>query len=271
MGEAASSNAGTGEILHFQAIKEPRGSYFVEYQPPGPHGPFAVLSIIFHDALPDRQTIYTLVETELRQWLLRYPVPIMAMAFDATNNSIQIGSSQDDHHVVGWIAATSGEVICSWELGDLDKHVEKHLPPADWRTIYPGVPFKTAQDIKADAERYVRDTQGKRRSLLVVLTVWVAVLPATWATLQYLGPKWLSAAVFAFTLWKIQSAWRKMMGYLKPSPSEAKKSEKQRKMDHYYYHCERNPVGFARLKVENLDADIKKRTQDEALSLRRQS
>ncbi|MFA5910641.1 MAG: hypothetical protein WC815_17820, partial [Vicinamibacterales bacterium] len=36
-------------------------------------------------------------------------------------------------------------------------------------------------------------------------------------------------------------------------------SEKDRagQPDHYYYHCERNPEGFARLRAENFDRDEK--------------
>lgn len=46
------------------------------------------------------------------------------------------------------------------------------------------------------------------------------------------------------------------MGHKKPSPRELEKVERDRKMAHYYYHCERNPAGFARIKVENLEKDI---------------
>jgi hypothetical protein len=31
--------------------------------------------------------------------------------------------------------------------------------------------------------------------------------------------------------------------------------EKERKMAHYFYHCERNPDGFARLRNENFEDD----------------
>ena len=38
-------------------------------------------------------------------------------------------------------------------------------------------------------------------------------------------------------------------------PEHKEKAEKKRKMDHYYYHCERNPEGFMRLKFENFDGE----------------
>jgi hypothetical protein len=38
-------------------------------------------------------------------------------------------------------------------------------------------------------------------------------------------------------------------------PGHANKAEKKRKMEHYYYHCERNPEGFNRIFIENLKND----------------
>ncbi len=42
-------------------------------------------------------------------------------------------------------------------------------------------------------------------------------------------------------------------------------------MRHYFYHCERNPEGFARLKVENFEREAKEQTLKEAEALRNKS
>jgi hypothetical protein len=39
-------------------------------------------------------------------------------------------------------------------------------------------------------------------------------------------------------------------------------------MKHYFYHCERNPEGFARLKAENFEREAKERIIKEAELLR---
>ena len=39
-------------------------------------------------------------------------------------------------------------------------------------------------------------------------------------------------------------------------------------MNHYFYHCERNPEGFMRLKVENFEREAKERTLKEVEALR---
>ena len=39
-------------------------------------------------------------------------------------------------------------------------------------------------------------------------------------------------------------------------------------MEHYFYHCERNPDGFMRLKSENFRDDARERVRQEAEELR---
>jgi hypothetical protein len=39
-------------------------------------------------------------------------------------------------------------------------------------------------------------------------------------------------------------------------------------MEHYYEHCERNPEGFERLRLENLDSEARERTRLEVNELR---
>jgi len=55
---------------------------------------------------------------------------------------------------------------------------------------------------------------------------------------------------------------------VKPSKRKQEEAEKKRKMAHYFYHCEKNPAAFGRLKIENFDREIKEKTRKEAESLR---
>jgi hypothetical protein len=38
-------------------------------------------------------------------------------------------------------------------------------------------------------------------------------------------------------------------------------------MEHYFYHCERNPAAFARLMNENFEIDLREKTREEAAKL----
>ena len=63
---------------------------------------------------------------------------------------------------------------------------------------------------------------------------------------------WVGLALFVISLCKI--GWRLVESYGSPEkwiPSYKKKQAKELKMRHYYYHCERNPDAFTRLRAEN--------------------
>jgi hypothetical protein len=249
--------------LYFDAIKESRGSYFVEYQPPVSDNPFATMSIVYPGTFELKQVAETM-RTEMIRWLDRYPVPVMIWAYDVAENSIQPNGSSDDGLLVGWLAPGTGEIGSSSKLKELPPFLNDTTALRDWRTIYKDVPFRTDTQVKADAQAQLQKTRKQNLTLKIFLVLWVAVIPAAWETLQHFGPGWLALAVYVYALWRAFRTGRKLFGRNKPSRSEEEKSEKERKMAHYYYHCELNPTGFASLKVENFEKDISERTRKEA-------
>jgi len=78
----------------------------------------------------------------------------------------------------------------------------------------------------------------------------------------------LAIAVLLYSLSQAFRTARKLFWHLEPSKSEKEKAEKELTMGHYYYHCERNPEGFARLKVENFEREARERIVKEAEALR---
>jgi len=59
----------------------------------------------------------------------------------------------------------------------------------------------------------------------------------------------------------------KAIGWLKASPRDKVKEEEERKMKHYYWHCERNQEAFNRLKFENFEREKIERTRKKAETL----
>ena len=102
----------------------------------------------------------------------------------------------------------------------------------------------------------------------IILAVWLAAIPAGWAIIEYLGSEWLAIAVLLYSLWQAFRTARKLFWRVEPSKSEKEKAEKELKMRHYFYHCERNPEGFTRLKIENFEREAKERTLKEVEALR---
>jgi hypothetical protein len=192
----------------------------------------------------------------------------MVSAFDVTDTVIAPHGSYDKSHLVGWHQQETGEVSHSWNLDTLPDFLKKPTADVDWRNIYFDVPYRTQTQVTSNARAEAIKDGKNNRILKIAFGLWIAAIPATWAIVQYLGPDWLALAVLIYSLCKAWLAWQRLMGNIKISNREEEKSEKQRKMDHYFYHCERNPDAFSRLKVENIERDIKERTIKEANELK---
>jgi len=256
------------EQLYFDAITEDRGSYFVEYRPPTGNNPFATLNIVYPGTF-ELRPVAECMRTELIRWLARYPVPVMVSAFDVAENIIRPNGDFDDGFLVGWLVPGTDEVAFSWRLNELPAFVNDTTSVHAWRTIYKDVSFRTETEVKTNAQKQIEQTRKQNLTLRIILTLWLAVIPAAWATAQYFGPDWLALIVFGYALWQAFRTWRKLTGRVKPSRTEKEKADKERKMAHYFYHCEQNPAAFARLKVENFEKDISEHTRKEAEELAR--
>ncbi len=253
--------------MYFDLIKEDRGSYFVEYQPPVSNNPFATLNLVYPESYELGSVGYTM-KAEVAHWLARYPVPIMASAYDAAENSIRPHGDVDDGLLVGWYAPGTTTLTYAWKVQELPPFLNDTINLPDWRTIYKDVPFRTDAEVKANARREWLKARKRNHILKVILALWLAAIPAAWAIVQYLGPEWLAVAVLLYSLWQAFRTARKLFWRVEPSKSEKEKAEKELKMGHYFYHCERNPEGFARLKVENFEREAKDRILKEAEALR---
>ena len=120
MNNTVPQNPANNNDLFFETVKEDRGQYFVEYHPPNRSLPFASLSLVFPDP-PDNKVIAPAVETEVRTFLARYPVPIMAFSYDGAGASIdlELGS-----YLFGWTKEGNKEHHLHW--GDT---VTCRIPP----------------------------------------------------------------------------------------------------------------------------------------------
>jgi hypothetical protein len=248
----------------FESIKEHRGAYFIEYESPLPRFSFATLGLVFLGPT-DPINVVELMQSELRRWLNRYPVPLMVSAFDSAGIIIPINEEQNTS-LVGWLNS-AGEVKSTWNLSAADEYLRTLPPHPDWSVTYADIPFRTNSQIKSDADKYLQNVRRQAIVAKIIFALWLSVIPATWAIVQYVGPNWLAASVLAYSLFKAWRAWLKVIGRTKPSKTEIAKAEKQQKMEHYFYHCERNPAAFARLKSENFETDLREKTREEAAKL----
>jgi hypothetical protein len=93
-----------------------------------------------------------------------------------------------------------------------------------------------------------------RNARLLFLIGWV-LIPLGIAILGFTN-WWVGFAFLAFAILKV--AWHLVEAYGSPAdwfPGYAEKQKKELMMRHYFYHCERNPEGFARLREENFSKE----------------
>jgi hypothetical protein len=256
------------EKIYFEELQVRRDDdYFVTYRPPFPPFEFASLSLTFLK-VPAKATIMDLLEKEFKIWIDRYPIPIMANAFDETDAMIPLSDKLFEGVLVGWIDPSIKKAVTSWKLDDLTVFQKTHPLPPNLREIFSDVPFKTGRERQAAATQSLKKTRQTVRATKVIVIFWFVVVPLGVALFEFFGPGWLGTVVLLYAFCQAYNEWRKLAGKRKPTKKETEESEKKSKMEHYYYHCSRNPKGFARLMVENLEEDARNRTKAEAEKLK---
>jgi len=241
----------------FEKIEEARKNYYVSYTPPIADINFASLHVVFSDNPPDEPFIRKIMESELKYWIDRYPVPLMVTSFDTNDNSL-ISGDYYEASLVGWIDRNQNAIITSWKCRDLDEAIKQFPTEKEWPEIYTDIPYETAKEIEEKNAAARKELVKGVRILKVMLILWLAVLPAGWAVFITLGPAWVGGAIFVYTLWKSFNIACRIWGGKAPTNKAGREAEIARKKDHYYYHCERNPVGFEKLRTENFAEDLKK-------------
>jgi hypothetical protein len=249
--------------MFFDAIKEGRGWYFVEYHPPRPGYRFATISIVVSEpATPI--AVAEAMEVELKVWLRRYPVPLMVSAFDAKGDLCRLEGTRPSDHLVGYSAVGANTTSMFWRLLTDEEIPGEPLSHESLLHIYAGVPYKTSTQTRQEAEAHAREM----RIGWTIVFVWAVVVPVVWVILKRFGPAWIGAMVLCYSLWKAFVKALKLLGKLKESPRELEIQEEERRMRHHHYHCERNPEAFFRLKMENFDREERERIQNEAKALK---
>ncbi len=196
------------------------------------------------------------MEDEASFWLRRYPVPVMVSAFNGAGDLIHLSPS---NHLMGK-TNNVGAIETRWGLLD-----SKELPPLSsdlLRSVYHDLPFRTAEEIRTAAEKELRRTKSAMRLSIWLLILWLVVVPVAIELLGMANPL-VGTMVLGYSLWKAFVQLMKLLGRWPVGWHERGRLERERRMKHYFWHCERNPEGFQRLKIENFDREERARTARE--------
>lgn len=258
------TNGNLGEVWR-DVLKEHRGLYYVTYQPADSRRKFASLDLVFYDGTPTPKEIHGLMEEEMKLWLTRFKVPVMISSFDCKESLIHLPKGEGGSNLMAFVDPQNGEIMTRWGLFQNEELPQKQRTEEYFREVYHNLSFRYADDVREQAMLKQRKLHVGLRIFRIVF-VFVVALPVL-IELVSLGVVWLGWLLQVISilggLYKVAKAF----GWIKESKSACEEIERQRKMEHYFYHCERNQRGFERLKAENFDSESAERTRREAANL----
>ena len=245
--------------LFFSSVTESRGVYFVEYSPPHHGYRFASLHLTYTEKI-ELNEVAKALEEEASQWLKKYPVPIMASAFDETGSLIDLDGVKPESHVICFYGNDGKTIEAHWALINEQAIPSQALNRDYLLDIYSNFKRRTSSEIRKEVEKSTKE----RRLGMRVIFAWVIVVPALVAIIEFFIPQWFAALVLLYSLSMALIKGLRMKGKLKKSKTELAKEEEQRRMRHHHYHCEKNPEAFQRLKLENFEQWARERIMKEA-------
>ena len=108
---------------------------------------------------------------------------------------------------------------------------------------------------KEEQEKITREYKTRANTARIFsLILWI-IIPLAIIILGFTS-FYIGLSLFIISLLKLFVTYIKLFG--NPErwiPGYKEKTEKRRKMEHYYYHCELNPDGFTKLKLENFEKE----------------
>lgn len=247
-------------------IREGRRDYFVTYQPADDRFSFALVDLVFPGGRIEDIRVAQAMEDEFEIWLKRYPVPVMVSAFDAKEDLIGVHGDAGESHLMGYRDSRTGEFVRRWGLLKENELPAEQTNAEHLQSAYRGVGFRDQTAVRKAAQRKTTSVIRAARAIIF----FVVAVPVLIEIIS-LGVAWLGHVLSAISITAGAYKAGKAFGWLKPTKRGLAKAEELRRMEHYYWHCERNPEAFNRLKIQNFEREAIDRTRKEAdlLGIRR--
>lgn len=249
------------DFIVWESLKKEGDGYYVEYtparySPKSKDYPLAHLIVTVTTKQLSKEEIAEILEKEFCLWIKKYPVPLFAGACDDKEDMVDISSVRTARHLTGYPQVT----LPFMKWGYIENN-EIPVPSTDkerLKSIYQEIPYRTESAIRTK----VRNEAITRNIILSSIALMWILVPLA---IELLGAtsKIVGLLILAYSIFKAGQALLRLFGFIKPSKSHADKQEKERKMRHYYYHCEKNPDGFRRLMMENFEKEAQERTKKE--------
>jgi len=241
----------------YQSIRSLNDNYLLEYSPPNKHLPYSSIQITLRKPLPPN-LVAELIESEVHKWIAKFPITTMVAAFHPNDDCYDLTEVRASSLYVCYFDKAETLLKATWER-EVKEPAEVYFPQGDPKGYFAHLAITK----KFNPEKERNKLRKQVRFMKFTVLIWFAIIPAAYEIANYLGPKWLSLLVCIYGLFKAAKTGLKTWGILHPTSAEIAKRKVEEKKNHYYYHCERNPQGFLRIKGENFDKDAENKFSSE--------
>lgn len=221
-----------------------RNRYTVDYNFADALTPFSAVQLEYPTECEESDIIKD-IEAEFKIWIEKFPIPIFAAAFNSNGELIDF-TSQENSCLYGY-KTRDGELIYSYGNIEFPKDMQTE---SYFEEIYADIPYETSEEIAARVKREGRPMRIFIRLFNVAWVAVVFVIPLSWA----IAGMFYNTIAFISTLGVFLMGAYKTLKYfniIKKTKHEKNKDDIKIRKEHYFYHCEKNPEGFNRLRNEN--------------------
>ena len=161
------------DIVSVEDIKKDRGNYFVEYKPPNGTELFAGLNLVFYKDT-NLSKVKNYMETEAKDWVYRYPIPVRVSAYDEKGDDIEIGSRWNEDFLYAWMLPEN-KIELRWGVKN-DKEIPDDALSIDrLLNVFSDINYKTEQENKEQAEAKLKQRAKEVRIGVAMIFLWVVV------------------------------------------------------------------------------------------------
>lgn len=249
--------------LKWDKVKESREKYYVIYKPIRKVGVnYASLDLYFISNFKNEE-IANVMENELEIWINRYPVPTIIFPTDKSDNDILLGNVRSGDFLLGYLDHDSKGIVNV--LGDSEELIYSEaindITDKELIQIYNGLGYKTIKQVEQELYKKYNNRYKVNKFInsIVKAGLFIGIVVET-VTLNSL---WLG---LYFYLKEIIKFIAKLSGY--KTKKKIKNRKKKADMEHYYYHCNKNPSGFLKLKQENIEKESRERIKKQSEELK---
>ena len=189
----------------------------------------------------------------MAEWLDRFPVPVMVSAFNAADEFLEVHDESRKSHLMGYFDRATSKVVHRWAAFGESEFPKDQSTPIFIQQSIQTVPFRLKAAARREANEKAIQLRRGIRLFRIATVFWVGI--PLMIDIISLGIDWIGYALWSISVSIGLYEFARVLGWIKPSKHRLAKEEEMRKMRHYYYHCEKNPAGFERLRTENLERD----------------